>query len=220
MTNNNVVIAVGDDSVTILVAAYADGRYSIHYGDSDTALGRLAIGTTGENPLLTGTDDADLMLDLAGIGTLTGGAGDDTLYGQKGGDTLTGGAGEDTLYGGTQGELYGGNGIDTYVFSVGDGADTLYDETGDTMTLRFESSSYTYALTDFNSDNINKVGNDLEITIDINSNDNIDDKITIKDAFVTDSTTGTDSPAFTINIQYGSDDTFLEVADAFWNTLS
>ena len=89
---NDVVIAVGDDSVTILAAAYADGRYSIHYGDSDTALGRLAIGTTGENPLLTGTDDADLMLDLAGIGTLTGGAGDDTLYGQKGGDTLTGGA--------------------------------------------------------------------------------------------------------------------------------
>ena len=35
--DNNVVIAVGDDSVTILVAAYADGRYSIHYGDSDTA---------------------------------------------------------------------------------------------------------------------------------------------------------------------------------------
>ena len=54
MTNNNVVIEVGADSVTILAAAYADGRYSIHYGDSDTALGRLAIGIGADNPSLTG----------------------------------------------------------------------------------------------------------------------------------------------------------------------
>ena len=333
--DNNVVIEVGDDSVTILAAAYADGRYSIHYGDSDTALGstalgRLAIGTTGDNPSLTGTDDADLMLGLAGDDTLEGGIGADfldggvgsdtasyassddaafdglgvtvnlatgegsgedaegdtlvgienlvgsdyddtlrgnsevniidggqgvdTLYGGGGGDTLTGGAGDDTLYGGGDDDtltggtgsdylyghkgddtleggigadtleggtgddtLRGGADADTYVFSVGDGADTLYDVTRDTMTLQFDGSSY--ALTDFNSDNINKVDNDLVITID-KTDDSITDKITIKDAFVTDSTTGTDSPVFTINIQYGSDDTFLEVADAFWNTLS
>ena len=328
--DNNVVIEVGDDSVTILAAAYADGRYSIHYDDSDTALGRLAIGTTGDNPSLTGTDDADLMLGLAGDDTLEGGIGADfldggvgsdtasyassddaafdglgvtvnlatgegsgedaegdtlvgienlvgsdyddtlrgnsevniidggqgvdTLYGGGGGDTLTGGAGDDTLYGGGDDDrltggtgndylyghkgddtleggigadtleggtgddtLRGGADADTYVFSVGDGADTLYDVTRDTMTLQFDGSSY--ALTDFNSDNINKVDNDLVITID-KTDDSITDKITIKDAFVTDSTTGTDSPVFTINIQYGSDDTFLEVADAFWNTLS
>ena len=149
---------------------------------------------------------------LVGIENLVGSDHDDTLTGNDAVNIIDGGAGVDTLY--------GGGGEDTYVFRSGDGADTIYDETGDTMTLRFESSSYTYKLADFNSDNINKVENDLEITIDIDSTDNIDDKITIKDAFVTDSITGTDSPAFTINIQYGSDDTFLEVADAFWNTLS
>ena len=121
---NDVVIEVGDDSVTILAAAYADGRYSIHYGDSDTALGRLAIGTTGDNPSLTGTDDADLMLGLAGDDTLTGDAGDDTLYGGGGGDTLTGGAGDDTLYGGGHGDtLTGGTGEDTLYGHKGD--DTL-----------------------------------------------------------------------------------------------
>ena len=86
---NNVVIEVGDDSVTILAAAYADGRYSIHYGDSDTALGRLAIGTTGDNPSLTGTDDADLMLGLAGDDTLEGGIGADLLDGGVGSDTAS-----------------------------------------------------------------------------------------------------------------------------------
>ena len=83
------------------------------------------------------------MLDLAGIGTLTGGAGDDTLYGQKGGDTLTGGAGEDTLYGGRQGDtleggigadfLDGGDGIDTASYASSD--DTDGDGEGVTVNL-------------------------------------------------------------------------------------
>ena len=84
--DDNVVITLGSDSVVILAAAYAEGRYSIHYGSGDTALGRLSLGTTGDDPLLTGTDGADLLLGLGGVDILRGGDGADTLDGGAGND--------------------------------------------------------------------------------------------------------------------------------------
>ena len=98
--DDNVVITLGSDSVAILAAAYAEGRYSIHYGSGDTALGKLSLGTTGDDPLLTGTDGADLLLGLGGVDILRGGDGADTLDGGAGNDDLYGGAGKDTLDGG------------------------------------------------------------------------------------------------------------------------
>ena len=50
---------------------------------------------------------------------INGGAGDDTLQGLNGYNVLTGGTGNDVLMGGI--------GTDTYVFNVGDGADTIID---------------------------------------------------------------------------------------------
>jgi Ca2+-binding RTX toxin-like protein len=56
------------------------------------------------------------------MAALVGGptAGNDTLYGDTGENTLTGGAGDDLLIGGDAG--------DTYIFAVGDGADTIQDD--------------------------------------------------------------------------------------------
>ncbi|WP_315719821.1 MULTISPECIES: calcium-binding protein [unclassified Bradyrhizobium] len=51
--------------------------------------------------------------------TLNGGAGNDTLYGAGGDDVLAGGTGNDVLVGGT--------GNDTYLFNLGDGQDTIFD---------------------------------------------------------------------------------------------
>ena len=129
-----VVITVGDASVTILEASYADGRYSLHYGDSNTLLANLFLGTTGDDTALTGTDGADLLAGLAGADTISGGDNADTLYGGVGIDTLRGGAGNDRLYGGGYGDfLYGGADNDEL---YGDrGTDTLYGEAGtDTLT--------------------------------------------------------------------------------------
>ena len=109
--NNDVVISIGDNSVTI--EGYAEGRYSIHYGSGDTALGKLSLGTTGDDPLLTGTDGADLLLGLGGVDILRGGDGADTLYGGAGEDELYGGGGIDTLQGGAEADtLDGGGGKD------------------------------------------------------------------------------------------------------------
>jgi Ca2+-binding RTX toxin-like protein len=72
--------------------------------------------------------------------TIKGGSGSDTLYGlggadeligQAGDDTLVGGAGDDTLNGGTgNNTLIGGEDFDTYIYTQGDGVDTLIDSDG------------------------------------------------------------------------------------------
>ena len=77
---------------------------------------------------------------------LYGGAGNDTLYGQNGNDELYGEEGDDILYGGNGNDLlsggagedylYGQNGDDTYIFNLGDGQDTIVENSG-TDTIRF-----------------------------------------------------------------------------------
>jgi Ca2+-binding RTX toxin-like protein len=71
----------------------------------------------------------------SGNDTLTGTSGNDSIYGQAGDDTLTGGLGNDTLQGGL--------GSDTYVFNLGDGQDTVFDNgagSGEINTLQFGSA--------------------------------------------------------------------------------
>ena len=249
----DVVIRVRDHSVKILESSYADGRYSLHYGGSNTDLGRLTMATTeggtleaplgGGKDLLVGLEGADTLRGFGGRDFLYGGADGDHLYGGGGGDVLYGGADDDMLYGAEGNDvlngdagvdtLYGGAGndvllgdedADSYVFSVGDGTDLIYDDTGDSMTLRFVSNSHaSYEAEDFTASSANfvRVGNGLVITVDKNANDGITDKIEISNAFDSDSSTGTGNLAFTINVQYGSGDSFTEIAldDAFWHTL-
>ena len=142
--DGDVVVSVGSDSVTILSSAYADGRYSIHYGADDLALGRLAV-TTGEgetrgtsgNDLLVGTDGADILYGGAGDDRLVGVAGDDILTGGDHDDILNGGEGNDILYGdgdnspGTSNDDPDANrGYNTAVLPE-PGKDTLYGGNGD-----------------------------------------------------------------------------------------
>ena len=69
---------------------------------------------------LYGQEGDDYIEGGAGNDVLYGGAGNDSIYGQEGDDYLEGGAGNDYLNGGA--------GNDTYVFSKGDGKDTIYDQ--------------------------------------------------------------------------------------------
>ena len=91
-------------------------------------MGLVMEGTSG-NDTLNGLDSYN--------DTLLGLAGDDTLNGGRGNDILAGGPGMDILSGGS----YNFNGSDTYLFSLGDGVDTIietYDYLGgDTDLLKF-----------------------------------------------------------------------------------
>ncbi len=96
---------------------------------------------TDEAQTITAFSEGSEIHGRGGNDTLNGGAGSDILYGDEGDDVLDSGSGSDTLTGGTGTDtLKGGYGSDSYLFSAGDGQDTItegYTSTGDTDTLRF-----------------------------------------------------------------------------------
>ncbi|MEM6940019.1 MAG: Hint domain-containing protein [Pseudomonadota bacterium] len=91
----------------------------------------------GNGDRLIGGEGNDTLAGGAGFDTLEGGADDDSLDGGSASDSLDGGDGADTLIGGTGDDtleggagddlLTGGDGDDTFIFNVGDGADTITD---------------------------------------------------------------------------------------------
>jgi Ca2+-binding RTX toxin-like protein len=82
-------------------------------------LGPLVVtGGEGDDQLLRGSSEPDVI---------DGGPGNDTLDGQEGADTMTGGAGNDTISaGGGNDTMTGGPGLDSFSASSGD--DTIYAE--------------------------------------------------------------------------------------------
>ncbi|MBO9465083.1 Hint domain-containing protein [Tropicibacter sp. R15_0] len=91
----------------------------------------------GGNDSLTGSGTAQGLGGGTGDDTIDGGGGNDTLWGGSGNDTIIGGDGDDNITGGTGNDsLTGGLGNDTFVYSVGDGLDTISDfNAGNTGTL-------------------------------------------------------------------------------------
>ena len=154
--NGDVVIEVGSDSVAIRGGAYANDRYDLHYGSGNRALGRLSLGTTGDDEEIAGTEEADWILGFFGADTLRGGGGGDRLLGGGSNDFLYGGADDDVLYGGRgddeiYGEagddrLYGNPGDDKFYggggknfFEGGAGADSFFSGTG-SNTVSYQDS--------------------------------------------------------------------------------
>ena len=117
-------VHIGDETITVnnqyMSDYYQNNSYdqyqveSILFDDGSTIdlLSDLTFTGTVGNDTVNGTNAAAVLLGLAGNDTLKAGSGD---------DILTGGAGTDTL----NGKL----GNDSYVWSVGDGNDTI-NETG------------------------------------------------------------------------------------------
>ncbi|WP_460077456.1 putative Ig domain-containing protein, partial [Roseibium sp. ROS1] len=128
-------IGTGEGSITVrdqFVDA-TQGLEEIEFSDG-TVLNRAQILETVE--ALTEADDQvlgsgadDVLNGLGGQDTIDGGKGNDLLQGGSGNDTLSGGEGDDILVGGLGDDvLTGGTGVDSYRFSVGDGADIINDQ--------------------------------------------------------------------------------------------
>ena len=114
---NDLIVSIANttDKVTIFngISGGSDYRVEqVRFDDASTLthaqLMALALVGTSGNDTRYGDETAN---------SISGDAGNDTLYGRAGNDTLTGGTGNDTLSG-------DGN-DDTYVFSLGDGQDTI-----------------------------------------------------------------------------------------------
>ena len=145
------------------------------------SLGNDTINGDSGDDVIFGYDGDDRLNGGMGNDSVHGGNGNDTLWGESGDDRLSGGDGDDVLFGG-QGTDYlvGGKGADTYVFSLGEGKDTIVDNVGEHNALQF-------------GQNISV--NDLHIDVATDVRGNTDWKITIK---------GSEGDSITINDQFVS----------------
>lgn len=130
------------------------------YTESDTGTGNDVIYAGAGNDVVFGERGNDVIFGEAGNDKLTGGEGNDVILGGAGqdliggdgatgngndyldggaeDDIISGDAGDDIIIGGTGNDtLYGGAGNDTYIYNVGDGIDTIYDNIGEHNILRF-----------------------------------------------------------------------------------
>lgn len=170
-----------DNIITITDSSHAlvsggDGNDRIRGG-----LGNDTINGDSGDDVIFGYDGDDHLNGGMGNDSVHGGNGNDTLWGESGDDRLNGGDGDDVLFGG-QGTDYlvGGKGADTYVFSLGEGKDTIVDNVGEHNALQF-------------GQNISV--NDLHIDVATDVRGNTDWKITIK---------GSEGDSITINDQFVS----------------
>ena len=163
------------------------------------SLGNDTINGDSGDDVIFGYDGDDRLNGGIGNDSVHGGNGNDTLWGESGDDRLSGGDGDDVLFGG-QGidYLVGGKGADTYVFSLGEGKDTIIDNVGEHNALQF-------------GQNISV--NDLHIDVATDVRGNTDWKITIK---------GSEGDSITINDQFisGKTDAVIDTFRFDEGTLS
>ncbi|WP_302479642.1 calcium-binding protein, partial [Ruegeria arenilitoris] len=125
----------------------------------------VALTNTGDLQVLEGTTGND-SITANSASHIKAGAGDDVVTGSSGRDLISGGEGDDTLN--------GSSGADVYIYSLGDGSDTIKDYS----TKGSENDRLVF--TDVNADDVTfsqNSGKDLIITL---SNG---DTITITDHF-------------------------------------
>ncbi len=116
----------------------------------------LTLHQKDTSETIYGTDKNDTIYANGGNDTIIGDVGDDTLYGGEGNDSIYGDnesssykyVGNDTLIGGKGNDyLAGGYGDDSYIYNLGDGLDTIYDNNGTDKIIfgegiEFENISY------------------------------------------------------------------------------
>ena len=173
-----------DNIITITDSSHAlvsggDGNDRIRGGlDNDTI-----NGDSGDD-IIFGYDGDDCLNGGLGNDSVHGGNGNDTLWGESGNDRLNGGDGNDVLFGG-QGTDYlvGGKGADTYVFSLGEGKDTITDNVGEHNALQFGQN---ISVSNLHIDAITDVRGNIDWKITIKGSEG--DSITINDQFVSGKT--------------------------------
>lgn len=128
-------LAFGDDSISIQ-GGFLGGNQTYQIGTATLIQRELMLYAPSLD--IQGRDTNDTIYGSNQADTLGGGFGNDAFYGQGGNDTLRGDAGNDLLVGGTGDDsLDGGVGNDTYMFTQGDGQDTILDSP--LSVFRFEN---------------------------------------------------------------------------------
>ncbi|MCO6519174.1 calcium-binding protein [Snodgrassella sp.] len=170
------------DSVTIRDFFYGSYRQIQQFIFADKTINidefkrqGLPLTGTDKNETITGWDANNSIYGGKGNDTLNSRAEDDYLDGGEGNDWLFGNNGNDTLIGGLGDDyLEGGAGNDTYVFSRGDGKDTILEYNPSQKDIN------TISFTDIKSDEVTYHRDGLNLVIDGYYDG---DSVTIRDFF-------------------------------------
>lgn len=124
------------------------------------------IGTSW-NDIFKGGSQSDIFYGGDGHDVINGNDGNDQLFGGNGKDIINGGDGDDIIHGGKHNDLLnGGDGNDIYIFSRGDGFDTITESGGVNDLLIMEDIKATDL-------SFKRTGNSLELQVLTLSGDGI-----------------------------------------------
>ncbi|MGY3590313.1 Ca2+-binding RTX toxin-like protein [Bradyrhizobium sp. USDA 4341] len=165
---NNTLSGLGGND--LLIGGLGDDILDGGRGDDILWGDRSLLSGVDGNDVLIGGDGNDELHGGGGLDQLIGGDGNDYLYGDAGKDYLDGGTGDDTFEGGKGDDVLTNsnhgfeNGSDTYIYSKGDGNDTIDDGA---VASGGTTLSDTLVLKDINPAEavLSRVGNDLLVSI-------------------------------------------------------
>ncbi|MDO8414883.1 MAG: calcium-binding protein [Agitococcus sp.] len=170
-----------NDSLRVQNYFYGDESYGYALENIQFADGSIWNTATIKSKVLQGTENNDSLYGFSSNDTLQGLGGNDYLNGDAGNDNLDGGTGNDTLYGGNGNDtlkggvgndyLQGGYGADGYLFSRGDGQDTIYNYDYDRLGSQADSIQFGSGIAETDV-TATKNGSDLVLTIN-NTSDSI-----------------------------------------------
>lgn len=153
------------------------GDLDVSGNETDGIVDGLATGEemnvgyrdAGDGDVITDGDDS--IRGNAGNDTIIAGGGNDTIDGGADNDVIDGGTGDDSISGGAGNDaLTGGDGDDTFIYTAGQGADTITDfgnDTGDALDGDNTNNDFVDLTAFYNATTlagVNAVGTDSFVT--------------------------------------------------------
>ncbi|OFM34367.1 type 1 secretion protein [Neisseria sp. HMSC068C04] len=175
---NNHSLSVAENNSAKNVAEVDD--HSLTQAANHLDADNIITITDSSHALVSGGDGNDRIRGGLGNDTINGDSGNDIIFGYDGDDRLNGGDGNDVLFGGPGTDyLVGGKGADTYVFSLGEGKDTITDNVDEHNAPQFGQN---ISVNDLHIDAITDIRGNTDWKITIKGSEG--DSITINDQFV------------------------------------
>jgi len=149
-------IVSGDDGVDFMDGGTGNDTVDFSYWSATSLFGGgSGAGVEIDLEAEVATWSPTVIETIANFENVIGSGGDDTITGTREANVIAGGAGDDMIEAGAGDDtISGGTGANTYVFSRGDGMDTITDFNAGVDTLRIEGAAIANISIDYNGSGV------------------------------------------------------------------